>query len=135
MHHNFQKKGTKGLKWAKNILQSKWKNNFHTSLRLMVHCSASHSLCCQALSISLSLPLYLSISQSINFSLSLRDRDRADTKITFHHPLTTENFLRTLEMTYPQVWYIIGIVSSSPSYFCTENIGLIGVTIYLPCQQ
>ena len=36
-----------------------------------------------------------------------------------------------LEVTYTQVWYIIGIVSWSP----TEKIGLIGDTIHLPCQQ
>ena len=39
-----------------------------------------------------------------------------------------------LEATYTQMWYIIGIVSSSPTYFHPENIGLIKVTNYLPCQ-
>ena len=78
---------------------------------------------CQALPIS----LYLSISNKLNISLSLRDRDTADTTITLPHHQTTKNFLSTWELTYTQVWYIIGIVSSSPSYFCTENIGLIGV--------
>ena len=46
--------------------------------------------CCQA----------LSIYQSLNLTLSLRDRDRADTIITLYHH--TENFLRTLELTYTQ---------------------------------
>ena len=44
---------------------------------------------------------------------------QADTIITCHPP--TENFLRTLQLTYTHVWYIIGIISSSPSYFCTEK--------------
>ena len=48
---------------------------------------------------------------------------QADTIITCHPP--TENFLRTLQLTYTHVWYIIGIISSSPSFFYTENIGLI----------
>ena len=65
----------------------------------------------------------LSISQ-LNLSLSLRDR--ADTKTTFHHH---RKLLRIFELTYTQVWYIFGIISSSPSYFCTENVGLIVVTI------
>ena len=82
---------------------------------------------CQSLYLSFSL----SISQSLNLSLSLRDRDRADTIISTHHrPPATGNSLRTLELTYTQVWSIIGIVFSSPSYFCIENIGLIGVTIH-----
>ena len=33
-----------------------------------------------------------------------------------------------LELTYTQVWYIIGIVSSSPTDFHSEKIGLIRVT-------
>ena len=37
-------------------------------------------------------------------------------------------------MTYTQVWYVIGIVSSSPTYFHSESIGLIRVTTYLPLQ-
>ena len=51
---------------------------------------------------------------------------QADTKITCHPP--SENFLRTLQLTYTHVWYIIGMISSSPSFFYTENIGLIEVT-------
>ena len=78
--------------------------------------------------------LYLNQIFYFILSSSLRDRDRADTKITFHHPPTT-NFLRTLELTYTQVWYIIGIFSSSPSDFCTKNIDLCVVTIHLFCQQ
>ena len=76
---------------------------------------------CQALSISLFLSLYL----SLNLSLYLRDRDRAGTVITLPHHTTTppKNFLRTLELTYTQVWYIIGIVSSSPTDFHSEKIG------------
>ena len=35
-------------------------------------------------------------------------------------------------VTYTQVWYIIGIVSSSPTYFHSERIGLTRVTTYLP---
>ena len=76
----------------------------------------------------LSSSLYLPISQSLNISLSLRDRDRADTIITLYHHTTTRNFLSTLELTYTQVWYIIGIVSSSPTHFHSEKIGLIRVT-------
>ena len=45
-----------------------------------------------------------------------------------HHHHTTRNFLSTLELTYTQVWYIIGIVSSSPTDFHSEKIGLIRVT-------
>ena len=60
------------------------------------------------------------LSQSLNLSLSLRDRDRADTIITFHPP-PTENFLSALEVTYTQVWYIIGIVGSSPTHFHSEK--------------
>jgi len=49
---------------------------------------------------------------------------QADTIITCHPP--TENFLiRTLQLTYTHVWYIICIISSSYSFFYTENIGLI----------
>ena len=51
----------------------------------------------------------LSISQSLNLSLSLRDRDRADTWHYNHFPQPPS--------------------TGSPSYFCTEKIGLIGVTI------
>ena len=78
----------------------------------------------------------LPISISLNFFLSLRDRDLADTIITFHHqPLaTTRIFLRTLELTFTQVWYIIGIVSSSPTHFHSEKIGLTRFINYLHCQ-
>ena len=37
-----------------------------------------------------------------------------------------------LYVTYTQVWYIIGIVSLSPTYFHSERIGLIRVTYALP---
>ena len=70
--------------------------------------------CCQA----------LSISQSINLSLSLRDR--ADTIITFHpstHHHHHRKLIKHLEVTYSQVWYIIGIVSSSPAHFHSEKLG------------
>ena len=79
--------------------------------------------------LSSSLSLALSISHFLNLFLSLRDRDRADTIITFHHhhPPTT-NFLRTLKS-----WLIRKCDTSS--YFCTENLGLIGVAIHLPCLQ
>ena len=66
------------------------------------------------------------LSCSLYFNLSLSLRDRADTKTTFHHH---RKLLRIFELTYTQVWYIFGIISSSPSYFCTENVGLIVVTI------
>ena len=75
-------------------------------------------VCCQA----------LSISQSLNLSLSLRDRDRADTIITFHHTTPHHTTNISLKVTYTQVWYIIGIVSSSPTHFHSEKIGLIRVT-------
>ena len=68
----------------------------------------------------------LSISQSLNLSLSLRDRDRADTIITFHHH--HRKLFKHLKVTYSQVWYIIGIVRSSPTHFHSEKIGLIRVT-------
>ena len=35
---------------------------------------------------------------------------------------------------YTQVWYVIEIFSSSPTYFHSESIGLIRVTTYLPFQ-
>ena len=41
-----------------------------------------------------------------------------------HH----RKLFKHLEMTYTQVWYIIGIVSSSPTHFHSEKIGLIRVT-------
>ena len=41
--------------------------------------------------------------------------------------------LRTSELTDTQVWYIIVIVSSILSYFCTENIN--GFTIHLPVSN
>ena len=71
--------------------------------------------------------LSLSISQWLNLYLTLRDR--ADTIITLppHHHHHRKLF-KHLEMTYTQVWYIIGIVSSSPTDFHSEKIGLIRVT-------
>ena len=75
----------------------------------------------------------LSLSISIYLNLSLSLRDRADTIITFH-PHHIKLFLRTLELTYTQVWYIIGIVSSSPTHFHSERIGLIRGSYGLPCQ-
>ena len=74
----------------------------------------------------------LSISQ-LNLSLSLRDR--ADTIITLPHHDHRKLFKDHRLASYPRVWYIIGIVSSSPYCFYTENIELIGVTIHIPCQQ
>ena len=49
-----------------------------------------------------------------------------DTIITFHHH--HRKLFKHLEMTYSQVWYIIRIVSSSPTHFHSEKIGLIRVT-------
>ena len=71
----------------------------------------------------------LSISQSLNLSLSLRDRDswHYNHSATPHHTIHWKLF-KHLEMTYTQVWYIIGIVSSSPTHFHSEKIGLIRVT-------
>ena len=65
--------------------------------------------------------------QALSLSLLLL-WERADTIITLYHTTTTTNFLSTLELTYTQVWYIIGIVSSSPTHFHSEKIGLIRVT-------
>ena len=79
------------------------------------------------------LSLYLSLNHSI--SLYLWEIEIELTPIITLPHQTTSNFLRTLELTYSQVWYIIGIVSSRLSYFCTENIGLIGVTTHLTWQQ
>ena len=45
------------------------------------------------------------------------------------------SFLSVLEMTCTQVWYIIGIVSSSPTDFQSEKIGLIKFTNYLPVSN
>ena len=87
--------------------------------------------CCQVLSISFSF--YLSLFISIFLYLW-----EIEIKLTIKSLSTTPptiNFLRTLELTYAQVWYIIGIVSSSQYDFCTENIGLIEVTFHLPCQH
>ena len=53
-----------------------------------------------------------------------------DTIITFHHH--HRKLFKHLEMTYSQVWYIIGIVSSSSTHFHSEKIGLIRVTYDLP---
>ena len=44
-------------------------------------------------------------------------------------PTAHHKHLRTLEVTYTQVWYIIGIISSIPTNFHSETIGLIWVTI------
>ena len=73
--------------------------------------------------------LIVKLSLSLNLSLSVRDRDRADTIIeslstTHHH----RKLFKHLEMTYTQVWYIIGIIGSSPTDFHSEKIGLIRVT-------
>ena len=76
-------------------------------------------ICCQALSLFL-------------YSLSLRESWHHNHSVPTHQ--TTTNFLRTLELTYTQVWYIIGIVSSSPTHFHSEKIGLIRVTYDLHCQ-
>ena len=43
-------------------------------------------------------------------------------------PPTSIRVRSALEVTYTQVWYIIGIVSSSPTDFHSEKIGLIRVT-------
>ena len=59
--------------------------------------------------------------------------DRADTIFNCHLPSFLPSHHRklfsALEVTYTQVWYIVGIVSSSPTHFHSEKIGLIGVTI------
>ena len=60
------------------------------------------------------------------YSLSLRESWHYNHSVPHHPP--TANFLRTLELTYTQVWYIIGIVSSSPTQFHSEKIGLFWVT-------
>ena len=63
-------------------------------------------------------------------SLSLRERERADYNHSVpHHPPTHRKLFKHLEVTYSQVWYIIGIVSSSPFDFHSEKIGLIRVTM------
>ena len=62
------------------------------------------------------LSLFLYLSQSLYISERYNN----------HFPPTTTNqkLLRTLELTYTQVWYIIGIVSSSSTSFHSEIIGL-----------
>ena len=50
-------------------------------------------------------------------------------ELTLKSTCTTKNFLSALEVTYTQVWYIVGIISSSPTHFHSEKIGLIRVTI------
>ena len=81
-----------------------------------------------SLSLTLSLSLFLFLFLSL--SLSLRERESWHYNHFPHHTIhpATRNFLRTLEVTYTQVWYIIGIVSSSPTDFHSEKIGLIRVT-------
>ena len=74
------------------------------------------------LSSSLNLSIYLSLFISIFLFLWEIELTLWSLSTTTPHH-TTINFLRTLALTYTQVWYIIGIVSSSPTYFCTENIG------------
>ena len=84
-----------------------------------IHVSNIKSELC-ALVVKLSLSLY---------SLSLRESWHYNHSVPHHRKL-----FKHLEMTYTQVWYIIGIVSSSLTSFHLENIGLIRVTTYLPCQ-
>ena len=72
--------------------------------------------------------VFFKLSLSLNLPLSMRDRDRADTIIQrsyFHFPPHHSKLFKHLELTYTQVWYIIGIVSSSPTHFHLEKIGLI----------
>ena len=59
------------------------------------------------------------------FSLTLRESWHYNHSTT---PPTHRKLFKHLEVTYSQVWYIIGIVSSSPTHFHSEKIGLIRVT-------
>ena len=75
--------------------------------------------------------LIVKLSLSLNLSLSVRDRDRADTIITLPHQTTHHQLFKDLRYkTFTQAWYIIGIVSSSPTHLHSENIGLIRVNKY-----
>ena len=70
---------------------------------------------------------------SLSLSLSLRERERADQRRIYWHynhsvPPHHRKLFKHFEVTYSQVWYIIGIVSSSPTDFHSEKIGLIRVT-------
>ena len=71
--------------------------------------------------------LYLSL---LYFSFFISKRERHYNHSVPHH----QKLFKHLEVTYSQVWYIIGIVSSSPTDFLSEKIGLIRVTNYLLCQ-
>ena len=58
----------------------------------------------------------LSPSYSVFVKLSLCLRERADT-LTILQPPHHSKLLRTLELSYTEVWYIIGIVSPSPTEY------------------
>ena len=60
--------------------------------------------------------------------------DLKKSPILFSSLYVLYSFLSALEVTYIQVRYIIGIISSSPTDFQSEKIGLIRVTNYLLCQ-
>ena len=77
-------------------------------------------------------PHFCKLCYKLSSSLSLCSLfvwERADTKITLpHHPPTHRKLFKHLEVTYSQVWYIIRIVSLSPTHFHSDKIGLIRVT-------
>ena len=73
--------------------------------------------------------LWSSISLfSLYLSLSLRERESWHYNHSVPPPHHHQKLFKHLEVTYSQVWYIIGIVSSSPTDFHSEKIGLIRVT-------
>ena len=53
---------------------------------------------------------------------------------TPHHTILHQKPFKHLEVTYTQVWYIIGIISSSPTHFHSEKIGLFRVTYDPPAS-
>ena len=73
---------------------------------------------------------FVKLSLSLNLYWTLRDRNRADSIITLpqYHPPTHRKLFKHLKVTYTQVWYIIGSVSSSPTHLHSEKLGLIRVT-------
>ena len=100
----------------------------HTNFQQLNMNKVMHNFEFQYLLLLSSSSLFLLLSLSFFQSL----RERAGTILRFHH--TTENFISTFMLTDTQAWYIIEIVSLSPTHFHSERLGLIRVTNDLPFQ-
>ena len=81
---------------------------------------------------SQALSLYLSLIDSIPLYLW-----EIEIELTLYHSVKPhhQKLFNDLRVDISWVWYIIGIVSSSLSYFCTENIGLIGSLFTSPVSN